>query len=56
MKTISEFAKHKNCSRQTVYNNLRNLDFVKQYGKILIKETDNNNNWKPEESKKRKMK
>ena len=55
MKTIIEFAKNKNCSRQTVYNaiNRNELDTFPQFGKTLLRDTEKNKNWKPIENKKR---
>lgn len=55
MKTIIEFAKKKNCSRQTVYSAIRrgDLDFTKKYGKILLVDNVKNKKWFPKENMKR---
>ena len=55
MKTIIEFAKNKNCSRQTVYNAIKRneLDTSSQFGKTLLRDTEKNKNWMPIEAKKR---
>jgi predicted DNA-binding protein YlxM (UPF0122 family) len=55
MKTIIEFAKNKNCSRQTVYNAIKRneLDTSSRFGKTLLRDTEKNKNWMSIESKKR---
>ena len=46
-KTIIEFAKEKDCSRQTIYNAVSRfeLDTVRKYGKLLMKDTVRNAKW-----------
>lgn len=55
MTTIIEFAKNKNCSRQTVYNAIKRneLDTDSKFGKTLLRNTEKNKNWMPIEAKKR---
>ena len=55
MKTIIEFAKEKDCSRQTIYNaiNRNELDTTEKYGKTLLNATTKNKNWVAVLTKKR---
>lgn len=53
--TINEFAKHKNTTRQTIYNAIKRgeLEFNELYGKILIRKTQSNEDWEVVESQQR---
>ena len=53
--TITEFAKLKNTTRQTIFNAIKRgeLSTAKLYGKNLIRKTKLNDAWKAMESKKR---
>lgn len=53
--TITEFAKLKNTTRQTIFNAIKRgeLSTAKLYGKNLIRKTKQNDAWKAMESKKR---
>ena len=54
-KTIIEFAKEKDCSRQTIYNaiNRNELETIVKYGRTLLNATTKNNNWVADLTKKR---
>ena len=53
MLTVMEFAKEKECSRQTIYNAIKRgeLDAIKRHSTTLIRETKRNKLWKPDDSK-----
>lgn len=55
--TVTEFAKQKGVSRQTVYNNIKsgNIETIHKFGKTLVKNTAKNRNWTPAEEMKRDM-
>lgn len=57
MKTIIEYAKEKDCTRQTIYNAVSRfeLDTIRKYGKLLLKDTKRNSDWLPVVSKRRNV-
>ena len=53
--TITEFAKLKNTTRQTIFNAIKRgeLSTAKLYGKNLIRKTKQNDSWNVDTSKQR---
>ncbi|MDC4546409.1 hypothetical protein [Acinetobacter baumannii] len=54
--SISDFAKYKGTSRQTVYNNLSELTTDNSYGTQRVVLDEKAENWKPKERYKPKSK
>lgn len=52
--SITDFARSKNTSRQTVYNNLADLTVEEQSGRQVIVLDDKARNWMPKENYKPK--
>lgn len=52
--SITDFARYKQTSRQTIYNNINELTTKQIYGKLRIILDDKSENWSPKEQYKPK--